>query len=152
MELPLGWEFEEAVFSQSRERGAGGGAGLPYSAKRCEPRVRSRGGVGREAGAAGPGPRELVGATRHAAAVGLQMLCTGLFVLQWFCGETSGEEDAEVLTAQKFRADLAYREREFEVFSWLLCAGALVSGRGWSVTSGPVVLVCLVNIYVSEQP
>ncbi|XP_031408776.1 uncharacterized protein C8orf76 homolog [Meleagris gallopavo] len=42
------------------------------------------------------------------------MLCTGLFVLQWFCGETSGEEDAEVLTAQKFRADLAYREREFE--------------------------------------
>ncbi|XP_418455.2 uncharacterized protein C8orf76 homolog isoform X1 [Gallus gallus] len=70
MELPLGWEFEEAVFSQSRERGAGGGAGVPYSAKRCEPR--------------------------------------------WFCGETSSEEDAEVLTAHKFRADLAYREREFE--------------------------------------
>ena len=37
--------------------------------------------------------------------------------LQWFCGETSSEEDAEVLTAHKFRADLAYREREFEVFS-----------------------------------
>uniref|UniRef100_A0A8C9F3I0 Uncharacterized protein n=1 Tax=Pavo cristatus TaxID=9049 RepID=A0A8C9F3I0_PAVCR len=70
MELPLGWEFEEAVFSQSRERGAGGGAGPPYRAKRCEPR--------------------------------------------WFCGETSSEEDAEVLTAHKFRADLAYREREFE--------------------------------------
>uniref|UniRef100_A0A8C2T1K1 Chromosome 8 open reading frame 76 n=1 Tax=Coturnix japonica TaxID=93934 RepID=A0A8C2T1K1_COTJA len=70
MELPLGWEFEEAVFSQSRERGAGGGAGPPYSAKRCEPR--------------------------------------------WFCAETSSEEDAEVLTAHKFRADLAYRERQFE--------------------------------------
>uniref|UniRef100_G1NJ06 Chromosome 8 open reading frame 76 n=1 Tax=Meleagris gallopavo TaxID=9103 RepID=G1NJ06_MELGA len=37
----------------------------------------------------------------------------------WACREGSretffGEEDAEVLTAQKFRADLAYREREFE--------------------------------------
>ncbi|KAM8811088.1 uncharacterized protein C8orf76 homolog [Eudromia elegans] len=39
MELPLGCEFEDSVFAQSRERAAGGGAGEPpYSAKRCEPR------------------------------------------------------------------------------------------------------------------
>ncbi|OXB82950.1 UNVERIFIED_CONTAM: hypothetical protein H355_009860 [Colinus virginianus] len=70
MEPPLGWEFEEAVFTQSRERTTGGSAGPPYSAKRCEPR--------------------------------------------WFCAETSGGEDGEALTAHKFRAELAYREREFE--------------------------------------
>nr|XP_047904543.1 uncharacterized protein C8orf76 homolog [Anser cygnoides] len=66
----LGCEFAECLFSGGRERGAGGGAGQPYSAKRCEPR--------------------------------------------WFCGETGGEEDAEILTGNKFRADLAYRERQFE--------------------------------------
>ncbi|XP_065608862.1 uncharacterized protein C8orf76 homolog [Cyrtonyx montezumae] len=70
MEPPLGWEFEEAVFTQSRERATRGSAGPPYSAKRCEPR--------------------------------------------WFCAETSGGEDGEALTAHKFRAELAYREREFE--------------------------------------
>ncbi|XP_040402979.1 uncharacterized protein C8orf76 homolog isoform X2 [Cygnus olor] len=69
-EPPLGCEFAESLFSGGRERGAGGGAGQPYCAKRCEPR--------------------------------------------WFCGETGGEEDAEILTGNKFRADLAYRERQFE--------------------------------------
>ncbi|XP_062424396.1 uncharacterized protein C8orf76 homolog [Rhea pennata] len=39
MELPLGCEFEDSVFAQSKERGpGGGGGGAPYSAKRCEPR------------------------------------------------------------------------------------------------------------------
>ncbi|XP_068528691.1 uncharacterized protein C8orf76 homolog [Anas acuta] len=33
---------------------------------------------------------------------------------RWFCGETGGEEDAEIVTGNKFRADLAYRERHFE--------------------------------------
>lgn len=78
MELPLGWEFEEAVFSQSRERGAGDGAGLPYSAKRCEPRVRSRGGAGGRG--CGSGTERAPGSASCVAALGLQMLCTGLFV------------------------------------------------------------------------
>uniref|UniRef100_A0A8B9PIW1 Zinc fingers and homeoboxes protein 1 n=1 Tax=Apteryx owenii TaxID=8824 RepID=A0A8B9PIW1_APTOW len=39
MELPLGCEFEDSVFAQSKERGpGGGGGGPPYCAKRCEPR------------------------------------------------------------------------------------------------------------------
>ncbi|XP_068789313.1 uncharacterized protein C8orf76 homolog isoform X2 [Struthio camelus] len=72
MELPLGCEFEDSVFAESKERGAGSGDGgaPPYSAKRCEPR--------------------------------------------WFRRETASADDTEVLTANKFQGDLAYREQEFE--------------------------------------
>lgn len=41
MEPLLGWQFEDSLFAPSRERGPGGGAGAPYGAKHCEPRVRS---------------------------------------------------------------------------------------------------------------
>lgn len=43
------------------------------------------------------------------------------FVLcpQWFSSEADSEEGAGRLTASKFRADWAYRQREFEVFPGL---------------------------------
>ncbi|KAG6932720.1 hypothetical protein G0U57_020739 [Chelydra serpentina] len=69
MELALGFEFEDSVFAQSRDRGRGGGCAA-YTAKRCEP--------------------------------------------QWFCEEANSEDDVEILTAKKFRGDLAYRQQEFQ--------------------------------------
>uniref|UniRef100_A0A452H903 Uncharacterized protein n=1 Tax=Gopherus agassizii TaxID=38772 RepID=A0A452H903_9SAUR len=69
MELALGFEFEESVFAQSRDRGRGGGCAA-YTAKRCEP--------------------------------------------QWFCEDANSEGDVEILTAKKFRGDLAYRQQEFQ--------------------------------------
>uniref|UniRef100_A0A8C8VDT1 Zinc fingers and homeoboxes protein 1 n=1 Tax=Pelusios castaneus TaxID=367368 RepID=A0A8C8VDT1_9SAUR len=32
----------------------------------------------------------------------------------WFCEEMNSQDDVEILTAKKFRADLAYRQREFQ--------------------------------------
>ncbi|KAH1177686.1 uncharacterized protein C8orf76 homolog [Mauremys mutica] len=69
MELALGFEFEDSVFAQSRDRGRGGGCAA-YTAKRCEP--------------------------------------------QWFCEDANSEDDVEILTAKKFRGDLAYRQQEFQ--------------------------------------
>ncbi|KAM4686562.1 uncharacterized protein C8orf76 homolog isoform 1-T1 [Amazona ochrocephala] len=71
MEPLLGWQFEDSLFTPSRERGPGGGARPPCGAKQCEPRWFHR-----EAGADG--------------------------------------EDADAVTGIKFRADWAYRRRDFE--------------------------------------
>ncbi|XP_065524968.1 uncharacterized protein C8orf76 homolog isoform X3 [Lathamus discolor] len=71
MEPLLGWQFEDSLFTPSRQRGPGGGPGEPYGAKHCEPRWFHR-----EAGADGG--------------------------------------DADALTGTKFRADWAYRRRDFE--------------------------------------
>lgn len=86
------------------------------------------------------------------AAAGLQMFFFYVFFFlrpQWFCGETGGEEDAEILTGNKFRADLAYRERQFEVSARLSRTGLgdesvprSVAATG-TLKSGPVVLSVL---------
>uniref|UniRef100_A0A8C0GAV2 Chromosome 8 open reading frame 76 n=1 Tax=Chelonoidis abingdonii TaxID=106734 RepID=A0A8C0GAV2_CHEAB len=34
--------------------------------------------------------------------------------LQWFCEDANSEGDVEILTAKKFRGDLAYRQQEFQ--------------------------------------
>ncbi|XP_034619445.1 uncharacterized protein C8orf76 homolog isoform X2 [Trachemys scripta elegans] len=33
---------------------------------------------------------------------------------QWFCEDANSEDDVEILTAKKFRGDLAYRQQEFQ--------------------------------------
>ncbi|XP_027747488.1 uncharacterized protein C8orf76 homolog isoform X1 [Empidonax traillii] len=69
--MELGPQFEDSLFSPSRERRSGGGAGAARGARHCEPR--------------------------------------------WFLGEDGGDEDgAEGVTGSKFRADWAYRQRDFE--------------------------------------
>ncbi|XP_065524969.1 uncharacterized protein C8orf76 homolog isoform X4 [Lathamus discolor] len=99
MEPLLGWQFEDSLFTPSRQRGPGGGPGEPYGAKHCEPRVRSW----RLGAACGSGQ-----GTAGAA-------LTVLLCPQWFHREAGADGgDADALTGTKFRADWAYRRRDFE--------------------------------------
>ncbi|XP_032565100.1 uncharacterized protein C8orf76 homolog [Chiroxiphia lanceolata] len=69
--MELGPQFEDSLFSSSRERLSGGGAVAPGGARHCEP--------------------------------------------QWFLSEDGGDGDgADGVTGSKFRADWAYRQRDFK--------------------------------------
>ncbi|XP_041891926.1 uncharacterized protein C8orf76 homolog isoform X3 [Corvus kubaryi] len=90
MEPALGPEFEDSLFAPSRERRSGGGDGAPCGARHCE-------------------PRWFHSAARDGSVCALCSVCP-----QWFHIAADGGEGAGGVTGSKFRADWAFRQRDFE--------------------------------------